>query len=272
MGKICKWVPLTPSALFLDSLSIDPSSIEVPNLPDSLIDIQYDLSTGKIMVASKIDMDSVQICYRALPFTFHQTWQNRTLDQYDSNALFKAPILNAPQFQIVREELFPGEGLTKTGSISRSVSFGNNQSVFVNGQLNLQLDGKITDDLYIRAVITDQNIPFQPEGNTIQLQEFDRVFLQIYNEKISLTAGDTRRPAVGCVAGTASDTGIRSVHFVRDARQQSTEACVAVSTADDQIVRPGIMAQSARRKAACCPHGKHLVRVALETQCADSAL
>src|SRR5690606_19358282 len=89
-----------------------------------------------------------------------------------------------------RSQIFPSEGLTKNGSISRGISFGNTQDVFVNSALNLQLEGKLTEDINIRAAITDQNIPFQPEGNTQQLQEFDKVFIQFYNDNASLTAGD----------------------------------------------------------------------------------
>src|SRR5690606_18524159 len=41
-----------------------------------------------------------------------------------------------------------------------------------------------------RASITDQQVPFQPEGNTQQLQDFDNVILELYNDKMSLSAGD----------------------------------------------------------------------------------
>ncbi|GAB3829937.1 hypothetical protein GCM10028895_45370 [Pontibacter rugosus] len=52
------------------------------------------------------------------------------------------------------------------------------------------MDGKLTDDISITAAITDQNIPFQPEGNTQQLQEFDKVYITLKHRLWQLTAGD----------------------------------------------------------------------------------
>src|SRR5690606_21766759 len=89
-----------------------------------------------------------------------------------------------------REEIFSHNQLNHSGNLTRGISFGNTQNVFVNSSLNLQMDGKLAEDLNIRASITDQNVPFQPEGNTQQLQDFDNVLLELYNDKMSLTAGD----------------------------------------------------------------------------------
>jgi hypothetical protein len=93
-------------------------------------------------------------------------------------------------------DFFKIKGLSKSGSISRGISFGNNQDIILNSNFNLQLAGKLSDNMDIMLAATDQNIPFQPEGNTQQLQEFDKVFVQIgiqgipENGKTTVTAGD----------------------------------------------------------------------------------
>ena len=88
------------------------------------------------------------------------------------------------------------------GTFGRGLRFGNSQSLVLDSRLDLQLDGQLGDGLSIEAVVSDQNIPLQPAGNTVQLQEFDRIFVTVAKGEHSLTAGDYN------LASTAA-------HFVR---------------------------------------------------------
>ena len=89
-----------------------------------------------------------------------------------------------------KEQILNTPGINKTGNLARGISFGNTQNVFVNSALNLQLEGKLADNINLTAAISDQNVPFQPEGNTQQLQQFDRIYLTLTNPNWNLTAGD----------------------------------------------------------------------------------
>ncbi|AFL86263.1 hypothetical protein Belba_3780 [Belliella baltica DSM 15883] len=191
----CKWMPydIFKNDFLLDSLSVIEESIKISDSQGNRFFFDYNLNSGTIKVnldnANKID--SLQFCYQTFPYSFHQVIAKRTLQQdYDSMAMFRNNRVGAlPTFDF-REELFPTTNLSKSGNLTRGVSFGNTQNVFVNSSLNLQMSGELAENLNIRASITDQNVPFQPEGNTQQLQDFDNVLVEIYNDKFNLAAGD----------------------------------------------------------------------------------
>ncbi|GGZ28170.1 hypothetical protein GCM10007049_21370 [Echinicola pacifica] len=196
--QTCKWIFPAPHQQeyeqVLDSLTVIQASI---SLADSVgLHWTYDSQSGKINIKSisktaQILPDSLQICYQTFPINFAKPIAHRTLEEhYDSMAYFKAVQEVSDQMIDFSEEIFPSGKLNKAGSLTRGISFGNTQNVFVNSSLNLQMEGELADNLNVRASITDQNVPFQPQGNTQQVQDFDNVLIELYNDNMSLKAGD----------------------------------------------------------------------------------
>lgn len=190
----CKWITkeVFRHEFLLDSLSVLEESISISDAQGRGFKFDYSLQTGLIKVDLPTPLpDSLQFCYRTFPIAFHQRFAKRTLmTDYDSTAQFRNRRVAAiPAFDF-REELFSSSNLTKSGNLTRGVSFGNTQNLFVNSSLNLQMTGELAENLNIRASISDQNVPFQPEGNTQQLQDFDNVLVELYNDQFNLAAGD----------------------------------------------------------------------------------
>ena len=174
----------------LDTLSIYPNSFQVTyqGVELSSSDYQLDFSSALFVLNQAIN-DTLHFEYQVLPIDLSKQYRVRDTsiiytEQKDNYSLFK--IENSYSVQ----DVFGGSQLNKNGSISRGVSFGNNQDLGINSSLNLELSGNISSDLKILASVSDANIPIQPEGNTNKLQEFDKVFIQIYNDRLKLIAGD----------------------------------------------------------------------------------
>jgi len=172
-----RYVPMRPDSITLDSLSIVPGSLHVfaNGLPLGGNTYSLDPYRAVLHWNTAPDADSVLVRYRTLPLSFGRVHQNKDPDRLTSAAgdrvdpfRYEPPKLNS--------DLLGTRGLNKSGSISRGVLFGNNQDLAVNSTLNLELSGRLTDRIQILASITDNNIPIQAGGNTLELQDFDHPF------------------------------------------------------------------------------------------------
>jgi hypothetical protein len=88
------------------------------------------------------------------------------------------------------QELFGFGDLRRSGSISRSLSIGNNQDAVLNSTMNLQLSGEIAPGITLVAAITDNTMPIQPDGSSQQLREFDKVYIRVSTDHWEVSAGD----------------------------------------------------------------------------------
>ncbi len=192
-----RWVRLDSlgRGRLVDSTSVLPASVRAADAGGR--DLVYDATTGRLTVTGGLPSaapraaraDSIRVTYRVLPLNLTRPVYRRSRRELDSLAF--RDLFFTETYAPPREEIFRTPGLQKSGNLARGISFGNAQNVFVNSALNLQLEGKLADKLNLTASITDQNVPFQPEGNTQQLQQFDRIFITLDNpDHWRITAGD----------------------------------------------------------------------------------
>lgn len=176
---VCKSIP-TNQPIQLDTVLIEPGSLQTENA------YNWNDSSQVIFVRSQQEM--VEVCYRVVSELLTREHQQRDISTYDNSSFSRSEKESSQPIE--REELFDFGEISRFGAITRGVSFGNRQSLFVNSSLNLQMEGALDENLFVSAVITDQNIPYQPEGNTQQIRDFDNVFIKLYNDQFDVTVGD----------------------------------------------------------------------------------
>ncbi len=171
----------------LDTLLIDPSSITVNGQTKGFTFNQNDQF---ISINNSFSNDAkLQICYRVASKNLEEAIYDRDLTIYEKGG-YRVQENSIQRSEGYSDEFISTPGIYKMGAITRGITVGNRQDLFVNSNLNLQLSGELAEDLFLNAVITDQNIPYQPEGNTQQLRDFDNVYIELYNNKWNLLAGD----------------------------------------------------------------------------------
>ncbi|MGD0710010.1 MAG: hypothetical protein ABR968_02400 [Bacteroidales bacterium] len=186
-------IEVRSDTIFLDSLSIIPGSLIIRDTAGNKLDSsRYSIYCPKAELvldhAYRTQFTTLFVSYKVFPYNFSQSHKHKDAKDIQPDAKGNYNPFTYTYNQ--SSDIFKFGGLNKNGSISKGVSFGNNQDLVVNSNFNLQLSGKLNDDVEVLAAITDNNIPIQPDGNTQQIQDFDKVFIQLSSKSSKLIAGD----------------------------------------------------------------------------------
>ncbi len=188
---IQKKVAVTDS-IQIDSVSINPSRFIVRTKDNKILDSTlYTVDFAKAILRFKqpTKIDTIQINYLQYPKFLTKIY--RQLDDgviVDRSSKFQK--LYTLQNTTSKNTFTPFDGLTTSGSISRGVTIGNNQNSVLNSELDLQISGKLSDKVSLRASIQDANIPLQESGYSQRLDEFDQVFIELFSDDWNIRAGD----------------------------------------------------------------------------------
>lgn len=171
-----------------DSLIVDGSmSVFLDDIKLSSDQYTVDYIDGELRFFESIATGTrIRLRYKISPYVLQKSYYHRRLHR----RVFGAPTEMTTPDKPSEAEIDYASGLTKSGSITRGVTVGSNRGLKVNSSLNINVSGKVGDNVDVVAALTDQTTPIQPEGTTQNLQEIDKVFIQIKSPNLTATMGD----------------------------------------------------------------------------------
>lgn len=187
-----KKIAVSNDTIKIDSVSINKSFFKLQDALGNDIDTTfYKIDFQKSILVFRNNFkaeDSLSIRY----FTYPE-YLTKEYSIYDDSRVVSNNADQGNLYKVSRDPIStfkPFDGLNTSGSITRGITMGNNQNSVVNSNLDLQITGKISDKVSLRASIQDSNIPLQEGGYSQKLDEFDQIFIELFAEKWNIRAGD----------------------------------------------------------------------------------
>ncbi|MCR4964593.1 MAG: hypothetical protein K6A41_02940 [Bacteroidales bacterium] len=178
-------------SLRIDTLSIVPETFHISNLSPSQYTLDPIISTLYLKDSSLLGK-TLSFQYRTYKSDFSKPIAHKPISLIESPS---SVYVVSSNMQNLYPEQQSDHQMLSSGSISRGVSVGNSQDLVLNSSLNLQLFGYLTDDLQLQAVISDKNVPIQPDGSTQNINNFNNVYIKLlYKDIAQVSAGDIELP------------------------------------------------------------------------------
>lgn len=218
----------------VDSLVLEQGTLFVSGADSS--DYFVDHLRSRLYWHKRPVTDSVMLRYRVLALDFNRVFRHKNRSLVDSEYVFSA--LDDTRYR-QSGTLVQYNALDYSGSYGRGISLGNNQDVVLNSNFNLQMNGYLLDSIRVEAAITDNAVPFQPEGNTANLQEFDQISIRLSKDRRSLMLGDynLNRPEAYFLNFTKRVQGLFYQSDTRPDRRWSNKAGASFSVAKGEFAR-----------------------------------
>ena len=183
-----KKIAVSSDTISIEKVSISPSFFKLQTSEGKEIDTTFykiDFKKGKLIFKNGYtSQDSITVRYFKFPEQLTKTYSIYDQDRVVAN--------DGGLYKVNRsiKKFVPFDGLNTSGSITRGLTIGNNQNASVSSNLDLQITGKISDKVSLRASIQDSNIPLQDNGYSQKLDEFDQIFIELFTDKWNIRAGD----------------------------------------------------------------------------------
>ncbi len=148
-----------------------------------------DYKRGRIMLNMPLDPgDMLLVKYTRLPFMFENVYSLRKFAYSPVESPGgRVEVPSAPSSSGRRSR---AASLRFGGMKSISFSMGSNRGISLDQAFKATVGGNITPSIKVKALLSDDNLPIQPEGNTQELEYLDKAFVEISGSKGRVSLGD----------------------------------------------------------------------------------
>ena len=181
-----KIIEVKKDTIQLDSVAINSQEFKIFDISKKRIsstEFKVDFSKAVLIIDSN-KYKNITIEYFRFPDFITKIYtpfnENLIINNNTNNGVLYSLTTNKKASDV---KLF--EGLQTRGFISRGITTGNNQNAVTNSALDLEISGKLSKDVTLRANIFDTNIPIQENGYSQNITDFDRIFIEMFSDNFN---------------------------------------------------------------------------------------
>ena len=158
------------------------------------VDYTIDYKLGRLSVKADFVPDSIiRVDYQVIPISVRKFYQRQLFAPAETLPSEKVGPLpgEAPEAGLkpASAEELPS-ALNFSGTKTLSLSMESIRGLTINQPTRLNVNGKVSESVSVMAMLSDQDLPLQPEGTTEELEDLDRILIKIEGQHLSATLGD----------------------------------------------------------------------------------
>ncbi|MBN2185435.1 MAG: hypothetical protein JW746_08920 [Candidatus Krumholzibacteriota bacterium] len=153
-------------------------------------EVDYRINTLKgfiILVADASGGEIFRASWSRYPFSFPPVFAIRYPGEKPLD--HAGTVRRRGEDDLVKKEMSPYR-LRLSGSKTIGFTIGSYKGLGIDQSLKVTMAGKLAKDLEVKAFLTDDNLPVQPEGNTEELKSLDKVYVEVKSRNIEARLGD----------------------------------------------------------------------------------
>ena len=174
----------------IDTFSIQPDFFEIfdnDNIKIPKSEYNVDFVQAKVFFKNfeKFKNQTFTIFYAVYPERYRKTYQKFVLPEQSGDSLL-LPVFSTPNISKRK----PFGNLKTEGNLRRGVNIGNNQSLVMQSGMDLKIEGKLSKNIKLKAVLSDDNLPQAYAGISKSYKDFNRIYIQLNGNQWQATGGD----------------------------------------------------------------------------------